>query len=266
MKKTLVTVFAAIMAAAIFFGCSNSSDDNSALLLAAAGGNGGSGGSPDRSGLPENVGTNNFAGKTFSATSDVYSMKYSFGSDTVTIKTKLGNQKSTVTCAYSFNETTKQLCIKQKGLLVLYAYELSGSTLKLANDSRYPSQTKLNEIYNKYLVYLMPIVNDLGSTVYNVQNMTEELPNIENAAHDAGWRVSSVTENAINTSATAAGTDTAGSMDWTFTPATGSFAYTTNMTTTSATFTIENLGKIVIQYASADNIPDLTYATPYTQE
>ena len=118
MKKTIGLVFAAAFAAAIFFGCSNSSSDNSALLLA-MGGNGGSS-APDRTGLPDNVGTNELAGKTFSRTDANTTYKNAFGSDTVTY-TSIGEiaavdnvntaykMEIVYVYPYSYNATTKQL-------------------------------------------------------------------------------------------------------------------------------------------------------------
>ena len=352
MKKTLSMVFAAALAAAIFFGCSNSSSDNSALLLAMAS----SGSAPDRTGLPENVGTNDFAGKTFKRTDASMTYKWAFGSDTVTYSsiytTVQGAPATTTTYAYSYNATTKQLFLKvastnvrqdistmighfttdagfinaiknffkQRGssdtdeqlentakgmrygtfstygyqdstnatevpdriiakynagqaetktrnkLVEIKAFDLSGSTLKLLSDSRIPAGKGLNEIYGVYGVTLS-ITDDNSIPVYNLSysSMPSVTPDIVKLSEKKGFRVSSITADKINTSATAEATGSA-NLDWTFTPAAGSINYNTNKTTTSGVFTIPGLGKATVTYATADNVPSMTSADPWTQE
>ncbi|MCR5047324.1 MAG: hypothetical protein K6A42_12190 [Treponema sp.] len=174
-------------------------------------------------------------------------------------------------------------------LVDIYAYDLTGSTLKLLSDSRIPAGKGLNEIYGVYstqymitspslqLANILAIKDGSDNIVYNLNYSSKpaETPDITNAASNAGYRVSSISESAINTSATATATATAtgtviatatggGFLAWTFTPATGSFSYTTNKTATSGVFDITGLGKITVTYATAGNIPtDWTAAATY---
>ena len=349
MKKTLSMVFAAALAAAIFFGCSNSSSDNSALLLAMAS----SGSAPDRTGLPANVGNNDFAGKTFKRTSSETTEKYAFGTDTVTWSFSNPSYGNTnIVYAYTYNATTKQLFLKvastnvrqdistmighfttdagfinaiknffkQRGssdtdeqlentakgmrygtfstygyqdstnatevpdriiakynagqaetktrnkLVEIKAFDLSGSTLKLSSDPRIPAGKGLNEIYGVYGVTLS-ITDDNSIPVYNLSysSMPSVTPDIVKLSEKKGFRVSSITADKINTSATAEATGSV-NLDWTFTPAAGSINYNTNKTTTSGVFTIPGLGKATVTYATADNVPSMTSADPWTQE
>lgn len=398
-KKRLALAFAAAIVLT-FAGCSNSSDSGAAIFAGGTGtGNGGSGtnngtGSGtgggtdtgtengggnngrvlDRTGLPANVGSNDFAGKTFSYTADGATAKYAFGSDTVTFTSTLPSMDTatveTVTVSsYSFNATTKQLFLKKvssnsylindgtrtampepdsitsdaefiaaykksmkqlypsytdeqltnsaKGvrfttfapygytdstnatevsneiiakynaaqaesktrntLVDIYAYDLSGSTLKRLSDSRIPAGKGLNEIYGVYstqymitspsiqLANILAIKDGSDNIVYNLNySSTPSItPDITNAASNVGYRVSSISESAINTSATATGTG----LVWTFTSATGSFSYTTNKTATSGVFDITDLGKITVTYATAGNIPaDWTAAATYIED
>ena len=172
---------------------------------------------------------------------------------------------------------TAQAEAKTRNTLVdIKAYDLSGSTLKLLSESRIPAGKSLNEIYGVYttnypismqIVNILAIKDGSDNTVYNLNyaSTPSVTPDIINAAGNEGYRVSSISANAINTSATATG---AGSpVLWTFTPATGSFAYTSTITATSGVFDITGLGKITVTYATADNIPaDWTSATSYTKE
>ena len=154
-------------------------------------------------------------------------------------------------------------------LVQIQAYDLSGSTLKLLNDSRIPAGKGLNEIYGVYETLFislngLAIKDDSDNILYylSYSSIPSVTPDIKNATANTGYRVSSISANAINTSATATKTSSV----WTFTPATGSFAYTTNKTATSGVFDITGLGKLTVTYATADNIPAMTSATSYTLE
>lgn len=118
--KKLGVVLASALAAGLFFGCSNDSDDNNmGLLLAAAGSNGGN--SSITANLPENVGTNELAGKSFQFASDFYNRAISFDNNTVTFTTSIlypENQENgtraykmtnIITKRYSYNAETKNL-------------------------------------------------------------------------------------------------------------------------------------------------------------
>lgn len=116
--KKLGVVLASALAAGLFFGCSNDSDDNNmGLLLAVA--NGGS--SSITANLPENVGANELAGKSFQYESDFSNHTISFDNNTVTFTTtvnypenkengtKAYKMTNIITKRYSYNAETKNL-------------------------------------------------------------------------------------------------------------------------------------------------------------
>ena len=118
--KKLGVVLASALAAGLFFGCSNDSDDNNmGLLLAAAGSNGGN--SSITANLPENVGANELAGKSFQFASDSYNRAISFDNNTVTFTTTISSPEdqengtraykmtNIITKRYSYNAETKNL-------------------------------------------------------------------------------------------------------------------------------------------------------------
>lgn len=116
--KKLAVVLVSALAAGLFFGCSNDSDDNNmGLLLAVA--NGGS--SSITANLPENVGANELAGKSFQFASDSYNRAISFDNNTVTFTTTISSPEdqengtraykmtNIITKRYSYNAETKNL-------------------------------------------------------------------------------------------------------------------------------------------------------------
>ena len=120
--KKLGVVLASALAAGLFFGCSNDSDDNNmGLLLAVA--NGGS--SSITANLPENVGANELAGKSFNNElvlgNQTISETISFDNNNVTITTTANYPEdqengtraykytNTITRRYSYNADTKNL-------------------------------------------------------------------------------------------------------------------------------------------------------------
>ena len=114
--KKLGVVLASALAAGLFFGCSNDSDDNNmGLLLAVA--NGGS--SSITANLPENVGANELAGKSFQFASGSIKQTISFDNNTVTFTsttnfpeengTKAYKITNIITKRYSYNAETKNL-------------------------------------------------------------------------------------------------------------------------------------------------------------
>lgn len=116
--KKLGVVLASALAAGLFFGCSNDSDDNNmGLLLAAAGSNGGN--SSITANLPENVGANELAGKSFQFASGSVKQTISFDNNTVTFTsttnfpeengTKAYTYTTISTKRYSYNAETKNL-------------------------------------------------------------------------------------------------------------------------------------------------------------
>lgn len=116
--KKLGVVLASALAAGLFFGCSNDSDDNNmGLLLAVANG----GNSSITANLPENVGANELAGKSFQFASDSYNRAISFDNNTVTFTTSIlypedqengtrtYKMTNIITKRYSYNAETKNL-------------------------------------------------------------------------------------------------------------------------------------------------------------
>lgn len=158
--KKLGVVLASTLAAGLFFGCSNDSDDNNmGLLLAAA--NGGS--SSITANLPENVGANELAGKSFQFASGSVKQTISFDNNTVTFTsttnfpeengTKAYKRTNIVTKRYSYNAETKNL---------YYPYSSSSDKTIYTNDANekfeQPSMTfsteeeysaKLKDFYKK---------------------------------------------------------------------------------------------------------------------
>lgn len=120
--KKLGVVLASALAAGLFFGCSNDSDDNNmGLLLAVANG----GNSSITANLPENVGANELAGKSFKSEVPfgnlLASETISFDNNTVTVTaivnypenkengTKAYTYTTISTKRYSYNAETKNL-------------------------------------------------------------------------------------------------------------------------------------------------------------
>ena len=114
--KKLGVVLASALAAGLFFGCSNDSDDNNmGLLLAVANG----GGSSITANLPENVGANELAGKSFQIASGSVKQTISFDNNTVTFTrttnfpeengTRAYKMTNIITKRYSYNAETKNL-------------------------------------------------------------------------------------------------------------------------------------------------------------
>ena len=114
--KKLGVVLASALAAGLFFGCSNDSDDNNmGLLLAVANG----GNSSITANLPENVGVNELAGKSFQFASGSVKQTISFDNNTVTFTsttnfpeengTKAYTYTTISTKRYSYNAETKNL-------------------------------------------------------------------------------------------------------------------------------------------------------------
>lgn len=146
-------------------------------------------------------------------------------------------------------------------LCTTMAYELSGQTLKMAQDSRVPKGKNLNEIFGVYNVQL-PIASSNYRLRYSINYYTKgpDIVEINNLSGTTNYKVDSITENAINISATATNSMNISAVTgvWTYTPASQSFSYTTSKTETGATFTIDTLGTITVTYESENNFPDLT--------
>ena len=99
--KKLGVVLASALAAGLFFGCSNDSDDNNmGLLLAAAGSNGGN--SSITANLPENVGANELAGKSFKREYPDGNSTISFDNNTVTFTSTTNYPEENGTRAYTY--------------------------------------------------------------------------------------------------------------------------------------------------------------------
>ena len=114
--KKLGVVLASALAAGLFFGCSNDSDDNNmGLLLAVAN----EGNSSITANLPENVGANELAGKSFKREYPDGNSTISFDNNTVTFTstmnypeengTRAYKMTNIITKRYSYNAETKNL-------------------------------------------------------------------------------------------------------------------------------------------------------------
>lgn len=133
--KKLGVVLASALAAGLFFGCSNDSDDNNmGLLLAVA--NGGS--SSITANLPENVGANELAGKSFQYESDFGNHTISFDNNTVTFTTTVNypENKENGTKAYKMtNIITKRYSYNAETKNLYYTNSISSSKKIYTNDA-----------------------------------------------------------------------------------------------------------------------------------
>lgn len=133
--KKLGVVLASALAAGLFFGCSNDSDDNNmGLLLAVA--NGGS--SSITANLPENVGANELAGKSFQYESDFGNHTISFDNNTVTFTTTVNypENKENGTKAYKMtNIITKRYSYNAETKNLYYTNSISSSKTIYTNDA-----------------------------------------------------------------------------------------------------------------------------------
>ena len=136
--KKLGVVLASALAAGLFFGCSNDSDDNNmGLLLAVA--NGGS--SSITANLPENVGANELAGKSFQYESDFgdhSNHTISFDNNTVTFTTTVNypENKENGTKAYKMtNIITKRYSYNAETKNLYYTNSISSSKTIYTNDA-----------------------------------------------------------------------------------------------------------------------------------
>ena len=133
--KKLGVVLASALAAGLFFGCSNDSDDNNmGLLLAAANG----GNSSITANLPENVGANELAGKSFQFASDSYNRAISFDNNTVTFTTILNHpeNKENGRKAYTYTTiSTKRYSYNAETKNLYYPYLSSSDKTIFTNDA-----------------------------------------------------------------------------------------------------------------------------------
>ena len=136
--KKLGVVLASALAAGLFFGCSNDSDDNNmGLLLPVA--NGGS--SSITANLPENVGANELAGKSFQYESDFgdhSNHTISFDNNTVTFTTTVNypENKENGTKAYKMtNIITKRYSYNAETKNLYYTNSISSSKTIYTNDA-----------------------------------------------------------------------------------------------------------------------------------
>ena len=181
--KKLGVVLASALAAGLFFGCSNDSDDNNmGLLLAVA--NGGS--SSITANLPENVGANELAGKSFQFASDSYNRAISFDNNTVTFTTTISSPEdqengtraykmtNIITKRYSYNAETKNL---------YYTNSISSSKTIYTNDANekfeQPSMTFSTE--EEYSTKMKDFLKKLNKFTGN-ESTDEELSKTINAS------------------------------------------------------------------------------------
>lgn len=149
-----------------------------------------------------------------------------------------------------FNKIQKESEELASSLYEIYAYDLSGSTLKIKNDSRVPAGKSLKEIYDSYAVVLT-----LGND-YSMRKKKATQPDIANSDSSICYKVSEVTDSEIKV----LGEMTNSSGTWVLTNNAQAFKYTTTKTDSSATYVVETLGTINLDYASANNVPDMADA------
>ena len=144
-------------------------------------------------------------------------------------------------------ESEKLAC----SLSAIYVYELSDTALKIKDDSRVPAGKSLKEIFDNYA-----IVMSIGGA-YSFRKKASTVPDIVASDSSIGYKVLSVTDNAINVLGEMT---TNASGYWVLANNAQSFKYTTTKTADSAVFEVETLGTINVDYASADNVPDMADA------
>lgn len=188
--KKLGVVLASALAAGLFFGCSNDSDDNNmGLLLAAAGSNGGN--SSITANLPENVGANELAGKSFRNGAVLISFDNNIVTFTTTVNfpedqengTRAYKYTNTITTRYSYNAETKNL---------YYNTSSSGKTIYTndANEKFEPSSMTFSteEEYSAKIKDLYKNLSKIQGKEFTdeelKQNINENLGFIRNAVYN----------------------------------------------------------------------------------
>lgn len=159
--KKLITLTAAVVSAALFFGCSDSSDNNNAALLLAA--------SSSSSGvsLPESVGENELAGKSFNLVG--FSETWKFSSNSVSVvhssdckgvsnKYSEYNREHTVTYSYSYNTETKRIYlfpVSDSTVITRYGESVVLPALSFATDAGFINAlvAQYKVIYDKVTSY-----------------------------------------------------------------------------------------------------------------
>ncbi|MCR5494220.1 MAG: hypothetical protein K6F15_01145 [Treponema sp.] len=155
------------------------------------------------------------------------------------------------------------------------AYNLSGSSFKIVSDSYYPKSVELSDFTNKYSSDTLSVLS--GDTAkYNINFAGQYYWPERNAAimdttSLTGFKVSSVTDNAIAVSET--GIRLAATSDFNYTETTGTIVATKTVNDTCSTYElsmpvgggiVNSMGTITINYATASNIPSFASATSYT--
>ena len=179
--KKLGVVLASALAAGLFFGCSNDSDDNNmGLLLAVA--NGGS--SSITANLPENVGANELAGKSFQFASGSYKQTISFDNNTVTFTSTTNFPEENGTRAYTYTIISTKRYSYNAETKNLY-YNDTNSSIKaiLTNDANekleQPSMTFSTE--EEYSTKMKDFLKKLNKFTGN-ESTDEELNKTINAS------------------------------------------------------------------------------------
>lgn len=167
--KKLAVVLVSALAAGLFFGCSDSSDSNNMGLLLAAGGS--NGGSSNTAVLPASVGTNPFAGNSYTTGSGSYSTTYKFEANTFTATqtsnyaanetagTKAYTVETIASYPYSYNAETKN---------IYYIYAPSNTVYKNAEGKHYEapasSFTSEEEYFESQKKVLKGMYDVIGKT------------------------------------------------------------------------------------------------------
>lgn len=155
------------------------------------------------------------------------------------------------------------------------AYSLSGSSLKIVSDTYYPKSVELSDFTNKYSSDTLSVLSgDTAAYTINFAGQNywpERNAAIMNTTLLAGYKVSSVTDNAIAVSET--GTRSAATSDFNYTETACTIVATKSVNETYSSYDLSlsvngiilsSLGTIKIYYATASNTPSFASATSYT--
>ena len=150
-------------------------------------------------------------------------------------------------------------------LVHINAYEISGSTVKIINDSRFPAGLGLNEIYGVY--NFTGTLMDGSTPTYTLTYSTNVYsdPALVKADGTEGYKVAAVTANAlvISEKSSRESATIPYYMSYVAAPETISYTTTKNDDNT-VTFDFGAAGKATATYATSTNVPDMTLADTWT--
>ena len=152
--------------------------------------------------------------------------------------------------------------VLKKNLVDIYDYQMTNTGAKWLLGSRVPAGIGLNDIYG---TYNLPLQIKNGDTISYYLSYSNSSPAIQAAPNKmSGFKVSAITPTAVLITDSATKNST--TYEWSYTSSPVTRNYTTSKTDTTGTFVIDNLGTITVTYATANNIPDISYAPEYTKQ